>query len=491
VVYIADKIVMRSKFNLNVISLSLILWFSVFLQFSCSRPCPGDANQIYIEISTSNPTLASYLSSLELTIEVDGATRSKTYEIGDKLVDGKTSLSVAIPNSSTGDKSKNLTVTVRAFGEANIGGPALASGSHSLTVSDDECPTVPILLTSQEQKVDGGHDAGPADVLPKDMGFMDASSRDRDVPADLGPEDTGVVQTSVMVSTVGTGGGQIISDPPGIACPGACTARFPAGTQVTLTSTPSPGSGFAAWSGACSGANECVITLTETSTHAIAEFEQGLIAFYALDNNTNDNSGHSHHGLSMGARSASGYQHQSNTAYEFQRGDFVDVVSTPELSGFSSFSVCAWFSAAAMSPNEESYLVSKVYQDGSNLTNAYALTLKRDATELKFRVWAKWSDDVTRSVSSRAFIFVNRWTHVCGTYNGFEVELYVNGILQEDKPLQGTVVQTTSLLKLGNCDDPQSGNDCGPERSLRGSLDNVKIYNRALLPAEIMAESSR
>jgi len=80
---------------------------------------------------------------------------------------------------------------------------------------------------------------------------------------------------------------------------------------------------------------------------------------------------------------------------------------------------------------------------------------------------------------------------VCGIYNGFVVELYVNGVWEDDNELQGAVLQTTSFLKLGSCHGQQPAGECGRGVSFRGSLDNVKIYNRALSPAEIMTESSR
>lgn len=69
-----------------------------------------------------------------------------------------------------------------------------------------------------------------------------------------------------------TGAGTVTSDPSGIACPPACAAEFDAGTQVTLSAEPGPGSAFAGWSGACTGSGSCVVTLAAAATVA-AEFE--------------------------------------------------------------------------------------------------------------------------------------------------------------------------------------------------------------------------
>jgi len=66
----------------------------------------------------------------------------------------------------------------------------------------------------------------------------------------------------LMVTVAGTGTGTVSSAPAGISCPSTCTANFNGGTSVTLTATPSSGSTFAGWSGACSGAGTCSVSMT-------------------------------------------------------------------------------------------------------------------------------------------------------------------------------------------------------------------------------------
>jgi hypothetical protein len=65
----------------------------------------------------------------------------------------------------------------------------------------------------------------------------------------------------LTVTTGGTGMGQVTSSPAGIDCGMNCTGIFASGTVVTLTATAAMGSVFTAWSGACTGAGTCVVTL--------------------------------------------------------------------------------------------------------------------------------------------------------------------------------------------------------------------------------------
>ena len=68
----------------------------------------------------------------------------------------------------------------------------------------------------------------------------------------LGPQTLTVVSTGV----------RIVSFPPGIDCPGTCSASYPGGTLVTLSGPPAT-----SWSGACTGINEpCTLAVDGPTT---------------------------------------------------------------------------------------------------------------------------------------------------------------------------------------------------------------------------------
>jgi Fe-S cluster biogenesis protein NfuA len=72
-----------------------------------------------------------------------------------------------------------------------------------------------------------------------------------------------------------TGSGNVSSNPAGIDCPGTCVTDFLDGSLVTLTATPSTGFELASWSGACSGAGACQVTMNQarnvTATFQLTE----------------------------------------------------------------------------------------------------------------------------------------------------------------------------------------------------------------------------
>ena len=76
---------------------------------------------------------------------------------------------------------------------------------------------------------------------------------------------TAIAET-LSVAKAGSGTGAITSSPSGITCGANCSHDFGYGTTVTLAATPSRGSRFAGWSGACSGTGACTVTVTQAES---------------------------------------------------------------------------------------------------------------------------------------------------------------------------------------------------------------------------------
>src|SRR3954454_7219505 len=86
---------------------------------------------------------------------------------------------------------------------------------------------------------------------------------------------------NLTVQVAGVGKGGVSSTPAGISCGtagAACATSAKQGTAFNLNASPSPGSVFAGWAGACSGSTPaCQITLNDDAT-AIAYFRTPQVA---------------------------------------------------------------------------------------------------------------------------------------------------------------------------------------------------------------------
>jgi hypothetical protein len=79
--------------------------------------------------------------------------------------------------------------------------------------------------------------------------------------------------STLTVSRIGTGDGTIRSSDGNIDCGSKCSHVYNAGVVVSLTATPSSGSTFSGWSGACSGTGDCVINVNSDQS-VTASFSQ-------------------------------------------------------------------------------------------------------------------------------------------------------------------------------------------------------------------------
>ena len=76
--------------------------------------------------------------------------------------------------------------------------------------------------------------------------------------------------SQTLTATIsGSGAGAITGG--GLSCPGSCSTSEPNGSVIALTATPSSGSSFVGWSGACAGTGSCSLAMNSAET-VTAEF---------------------------------------------------------------------------------------------------------------------------------------------------------------------------------------------------------------------------
>ncbi|HEY5708513.1 MAG TPA: hypothetical protein VIS51_03890 [Solirubrobacterales bacterium] len=91
-----------------------------------------------------------------------------------------------------------------------------------------------------------------------------------------------VTEFTLTVTKAGTGSGTV-NCKVGAGSPGACAAKYPSGTALTLTAEASAGSEFAGWSGgSCSGTGSCALTMNATKTVTATFNLKPVVVEYAL-----------------------------------------------------------------------------------------------------------------------------------------------------------------------------------------------------------------
>jgi peptidoglycan/xylan/chitin deacetylase (PgdA/CDA1 family) len=106
----------------------------------------------------------------------------------------------------------------------------------------------------------------PAGATAVSAGFyVDSASANHGYTIDetsLVDEDAAPPPAIYALTATAAGAGSIASSPAGIACGATCAADFTDGTSVTLTAVAVAGSGFAGWSGACTGTlTTCTVSM--------------------------------------------------------------------------------------------------------------------------------------------------------------------------------------------------------------------------------------
>ena len=214
-----------------------------------------------------------------------------------------------------------------------------------------------------------------------------------------------------------------------------------------------------------------LLTVLISSTYCFAQTSQGLIAHYPLNGNANDSSGNNNNGTLSGVTFASG---DIRTFAQFSATSYINVPdnSTFDFSSASGVTIATW---VKREQDAAGYILIKMGTSGSS-DDEYSLSL--DAAG--YIQGAFNSPTTYKVVTSKSSIALNNWTHIALRWNQSDskIAIYINGILDTIATSTVTSIQNTSQpFRIGK---PQHN-----ANSLIGSIDDIKIYNRALSDQEI------
>ena len=250
---------------------------------------------------------------------------------------------------------------------------------------------------------------------------------------------------------------------------GASTASFTV-TAGSVTSTQSV-TITAALNGSSATASLTLSTPTTTSLSAAYGFDEGT------GKTTADTSGNGITGQIQGATWTTTGKYGSALSFNGTT-NYVDLGSPVALQSTGSMTWSAWVYAAG-TPPDDGQIVAMSRRRFRLATEDYS---RHRSSHLRHRSFTRRKAHTQRY--SKTVLALKKWYHVAGVYNAAAktLDIYVNGVL-DDGVLTGAVPAAQVLAAVPARIGMRSGG-----YYFNGTIDNVRIYSRALAASEIQAD---
>lgn len=200
-----------------------------------------------------------------------------------------------------------------------------------------------------------------------------------------------------------------------------------------------------------------------------------LIAWYPFSGNAQDISGNDLDGQVLGAKLTTDSLGNHNEAYFFDGvNDHINVDNEPVLN-FSDGITVSLFVKPGVIGDKERFILSH-----GSWQNRWKVSI---TPENKIRWTVKFMSGQVRDLDSKTEVVTEQQYHVATTYNGRFMMLFINGRLESFVAINGQIQASPVDLEIGQIlPDDASYN-------FSGVLDEIKIYDFALTPDSVAAQS--
>jgi hypothetical protein len=224
--------------------------------------------------------------------------------------------------------------------------------------------------------------------------------------------------------------------------------------------------------------------LTPEYTTPVQPGTANLLAYYDFEGNANDRSGHGLNGTVVDGQLASPGKLGQGLGLQVNDAGYADL-GNPALLDFSTgdWTLAAWFKTAITGTGDANK--GTIVGKGGDNTGGkrYALIMSEEVEGI---VTLVCDDDVTKELArSTTTTNDDQWHFVVGLREGTAIKIYIDGYLEGTEPvdaaydLSGT---TQHNAYIGAMTDNRDGT---LYKTFIGSIDEVRIYNRALSEGEI------
>lgn len=208
----------------------------------------------------------------------------------------------------------------------------------------------------------------------------------------------------------------------------------------------------------------------------------GLVAYWSFDDSTaTDNSGNGHNGALHGTTPVPGVS-GLGTALSFDGiDDYVEVPDSSDLNPANAITLTAWYKpVSGVGGAGADPIIGKAYTSHSSPYYQYQLEVNRTAGARAFIFEVAAGGNRIQAVTPTYFYSPGSWYFIVGTYDGNSATLYINDSLINSVPASGTVSDYGKPIRFARYGNPPFENYYLP-----GTIDEARIYNRALTRTEI------
>ncbi|MEO8637464.1 MAG: LamG-like jellyroll fold domain-containing protein [Candidatus Taylorbacteria bacterium] len=216
--------------------------------------------------------------------------------------------------------------------------------------------------------------------------------------------------------------------------------------------------------------NKQINNVYTSSQRAQAIPSSNLISYWAFDGNANDSVGSNTGTLINGPTFTTG---KIGQGLKFDGvDDYVDAKDINALDGLNAMTVSVWIKQ--VSNNEVGQLKYLVTKGSPYATIEWSLYSDNYAFNPQFQIT---SGGVKYSSGAAPTITDSNWHHLVGMYDGSKVSIWVDGVKKSEAAASGTTDANSKSVIINNI--------FGPNWVFNGSIDEVRIYSRALSAQEI------
>jgi trimeric autotransporter adhesin len=222
----------------------------------------------------------------------------------------------------------------------------------------------------------------------------------------------------------------------------------------------------------------CIIFFQKIELYSQAP-TNGLMAYFPFTGNTNDASGNNRNGAITGSISPTTDRFGvANQAYAFNGSvsSKITVSNWNILTGNAPRTMMVWFKTKVVNPTRYNMFLTW----GTNQISASsALGTLANNTINGEKYLGFWGYNNNLFITEQLQYYDDQWHLIVVTFDGSNLSLFIDGAFITNKTT--TLSTASSALIIGNSRFDNEGFDV----SMTGSLDDIRIYNRALTANEV------